>query len=439
MRKMTLFSTFLLLMISAVSYATVNTFVSGSTGSDGAFSPSSNTVVTLPASGILNYTTINIPAGVTVTFTPNALNTPVYLLATGNVTIAGTINVNGANATTTAPGAGGPGGFSGGYSYNPYTVTGGNGLGPGGGNGSGPTTTPTSGIHGSYAGIATGSNSSFVYGNINILPMIGGSGGGGGYYSGAPTSNHGGGGGGAILIASSGTITHNGSILAKGGVSTNSGGGAGSAGAIKLMATTVTGSGTMDASSAVGGYGRTRVESYNLSLFGTANPGFTYGIPGSVFGSAPPSIAITSIGGINTPASPAGSYTTADITLPNTTTNPVPVGISATNIPTGTSFIVKVIPQGWKNTTLASDLPPVTTTLSGTDASSSGTVNITIPTTCTTVGLVCTSVIVVQATFTVTAFNYNGDEINAVRVASSTNGTSELFYITKTGKEVKVG
>jgi len=92
-------------------------FTSGSTGSLGAFSPATNTVVTLPADGILNYTTVTIPVGVTVTFQPNAANTPVIMLATGNVLIAGVVNLDGVAGTgygVNVPpgGAGGPGGFA---------------------------------------------------------------------------------------------------------------------------------------------------------------------------------------------------------------------------------------------------------------------------------------------------------------------------------------
>ena len=429
----------LLVMASSLAYGAVS-FVSGSTGADGAFSPTVNTVVTLPASGVLNYTTVNIPSGVTVTFLPNALNTPVYMLATGNVTITGTINVNGGAASGTVPGVGGPGGFNGGYSYTPYTVTGGNGLGPGGGTGNGATTTPTNGIPGSYAGVGTGNTAGSTYGNINIMPVIGGSGGGGGYYyaGNSQTVNHGGGGGGAIVIASSGTITHSGGILAKGGAG-NGTGGAGSAGAVKLVANTITGgTGTIDASSTTGGYGRIRIEAFNLSFYGTSTPAFTYGIPSSVFGSAPPTIAITSVGGTNAPTIPTGSYTAPDITLASGTTNPVTVNLAATNIPVGTVFSVKVIPQSWKTTTLAADLPAVTTTLSGTTASSTGSASVTIPATCTAIGLACTSVIVAQATFTVLAFNYNGEEINAVRVAGGFGGASEVYYITTSGKEIRI-
>jgi len=431
-----MFFTLLLLLASSVANAAYTPFVSGSTGADGAFNPTTNTVVALPASGVLNYTTVNIPSNVTVTFTPNALNTPVTMLATGNVTISGTINVNGSWATSSGPGVGGPGGFNGGYSNTMYTVVGGAGLGPGGGPGGGTTTTPQYiGINGSYAGVGTNNAPSSIYGNVNLLPLIGGSGGGGGYNG--FYQSHGGGGGGAIVIASSTTITHNGNITAYGGGG-YSNGGAGSAGAIRLVANTITGTGSINASSTSGGTGRIYLQSNNFSYYGASNPMFNYGIPSSVTGSAPPTITITSVGGTNTPATPTGSYANADITLPNTTTNPVPVNISATNIPVGTVFSVYVIPQMWTSKNISTDLPPVSTTLSGTTASSSGTANVTIPTTCTTIGLACTSVISVQATFTVTALNYNGEEIDKVRVATNPGGGSDVFYITKTGKEIKV-
>ena len=73
-------------------------FTSGSTGADGPFNPTINTAVQLPPSGVLNYTTVNIPTGVTVTFLKNATNTPAVILATSDVTIAGSINFNGKNS-----------------------------------------------------------------------------------------------------------------------------------------------------------------------------------------------------------------------------------------------------------------------------------------------------------------------------------------------------
>jgi hypothetical protein len=121
-------------------------FNSGSTGADGAFSPAINTTLPLPPNGVFNFTTVNIPAGVTVTFTRNAANTPVVILASGNVTIAGTLSVNGNSSPSAGtygdgnqaddglPGLGGPGGYDGGRGGVPGTnMRGSNGLGPGGG------------------------------------------------------------------------------------------------------------------------------------------------------------------------------------------------------------------------------------------------------------------------------------------------------------------
>src|SRR3989339_708980 len=72
---------------------------SGSTGIDGAFSPTVNSELQIPESGVFNFTTVNIPTGVTVTFKKNTTNTPVVVLASGNVTVAGAINLNATNST----------------------------------------------------------------------------------------------------------------------------------------------------------------------------------------------------------------------------------------------------------------------------------------------------------------------------------------------------
>ena len=120
------------MILMGMSVPAYSSFNSGSTGADGAFNPTTNTQVQLPTDGKLNYTTVNIPSGVTVTFVKNAANTPVYMLATGNVTIAGTINVNGSNANTVTQGAAGPGGFNGGLGGS-FALPGGKGIGPGGG------------------------------------------------------------------------------------------------------------------------------------------------------------------------------------------------------------------------------------------------------------------------------------------------------------------
>src|SRR3989442_11149348 len=203
-----------------VTSAGAQTFSSGSTGADGAFNPactppatSCTVTVNLPASGIFNYTTVDIPFGVTVKYTGNAANTPVTILATGDVTISGRIFVNGeVPGPSNSPGRGGPGGFDGGMGGSPgLTLNGTPGLGPGGGQGGTPTTTNGRGGTGGFGTPGADSGGPNLggpaYGTPTLLPLIGGSGGGGTASIAGSIGAGGGGGGGAILIASSGTIT----------------------------------------------------------------------------------------------------------------------------------------------------------------------------------------------------------------------------------------
>jgi len=421
----------LLLLLTGNAWAV---FESGSTGADGAFNPTANTELQLPADGVFNFTTVNIPAGVTVTFKKNASNTPVYILATGDVTIAGTIKVDGASTTSstgTSPGVGGPGGYDGGYG-GAIGLPGGKGMGPGGGGG-GPSTSYRTGGGGGFAtaGGSQGDNYGAggpAYGNVSLIPLIGGSGGGGCAGSTTASCSGGGGGGGAILIASSGTITVTGSITANGGEGYNLAGG-GSGGAIKLMANVISGNGTISAmggklsSPNRGGSGRIRLEAYTNNRTAGTDPVYTYSQPGEVFVANMPVLRITSVAGVNVPANPTGSYAQPDIMLPSTTTNPVTVDISASNIPVGTIVTVSAIPQYGGATA-------VTTTLSGTDASSTASASVNLSTE-------YVNVITAEATFTLqTAMYWDGEKIEKVRVATTLGKGSEVVYITESGREI---
>ena len=196
----------LLWLVPLLAHAQVN---SGSNGSDGAFNPTTNTVINMAdhPDGIYHYTSVNISNGVTVTFIPNANYTPVVWLVQSNCVISGTVDISGKTLDwdTAQGGTGGPGGYRGGNGQNGANpATSGSGLGGGelGGGGSFGT-----------GGIASGSN---TYGNSFLVPLIGGSGGGGSSSTCGAAGEGGGGGGGALLIAASGTITLNGSITAMG-------------------------------------------------------------------------------------------------------------------------------------------------------------------------------------------------------------------------------
>jgi hypothetical protein len=394
-----------------VSPAAAQTFNSGSTGVDGALNaPAGTTTLALPPSGVFNFTTVNVPIGSTVRFTRNATNTPVTILASGNVTIAGVIDVRGAdgglsksNASVTGSngGAGGPGGFDGGSGTTAVvSTTGGAGLGPGGGGGSTAVNGGAGGAGHVLAGAAgkgTGGSGGAAYGTPSLLPLVGGSGGGGGGTVAPNSGAGGGGGGGALLIASSGAITLTGSIQAQGGaggtilVGGTASGGGGSGGAVRLIATTITGTtGTVNVAGGPGGSvgtsveggggspGRVRVEAYTNTLavnLGTSSVGvLSSGAPTSVTLTNVPSLRITAVGGVAAPASPTGSFTIADVVLPPTTTNPVTVSLAAVNIPVGTSVTVTV------KALYGDATSTVSTPLAGTTASSTAIASVTIPT-----------------------------------------------------------
>jgi len=332
-------------------------FDSMSDGSDGDFSPQVVDIVIdlgLAATGswntpgdgngvydpdrwvvVFKYMAINIPPNLTVTFINHPSGAPVVWLASEDVVIAGTVKLNGEGEfSPNGPfeyAKGGPGGFDGGAGgltgFAPSC-----GFGPGGGD---------PGIGGSYASGAD------PYGNVSIIPLIGGSGGGGDqHFLGA--AKPGGAGGGAILIASSGTISLLGapSIEAKGGdISSGQLGGRGSGGGIRLIAQTISGDGTLTAvgGTSGGSPGRIRLEACDLADYtGTTNPFRTTSGPGDVikFANAP-TLRVTMVDGQAVPADPDARVLTKEVVASN---DVVTLTIEATNIPVGVQVLVLVTP-----------------------------------------------------------------------------------------------
>jgi hypothetical protein len=451
-----------LMVVVFIQPSALLAFDSGSTGADGAFAPASNTALQVPESGIFNFTTVNIASGVTVAFIKNSKNTPVVILASGNVTISGTININGTNGSYITPGAGGAGGYDGGQGAPPKQY-GQRGSGPGGGSGGAPKMNSASGGGSGGGGGSSGSggvgNSAYTdspggaggiaYGNDKIIPTIGGSGGGGGGGTTAWSGGAGGGGGGAIVIASSGTIIINGAITANGGAGVNGehgdggGGGGGSGGSIRLIANTISGTGSFYANGGSGGAGfvgynagagsagRIRFEADALTRSGgSCSPAYTYALPNDVVPSNAPTLTIASVAGVNAPAVPRGSMSSPDIVLPAITQNPVTVVLTGTNIPVGTVVTLKASPSIGSATS-------VTGILEGADASStSASVQITIST-------VYPSVFTASVTFQLAALNMGpiyagGEPVEKVRVEANLGNTSEITYITASGKEIPV-
>ncbi len=440
------------LALVGVSPGAAHAFSSGSTGADGPFAPSCSptpctVTVPVPASGIFNSTTVTIPADVTVTLTPNATNTPVSILATGEVTIAsnGVLSLDGqpgslgssAGPIIRAGGAGGPGGFPGGQGGAKGTTDklASGGQGPGGG---GIATPGACGIAGTYGAPAE---------LTNLIPLFGGSGGGGGESFNPGTSGSAGaGGGGAVVLASSTRITVHGVIRANGGNSADffilGSGGAGSGGAIRLVAPEIAGTGFLEARTGspftclAGGPGRIRLESPVRTFTGSTNP------PASVSdtmgpvtaASTPPLVTLptlrfSAIAGAGVPVNPGSAYTTADVIIPAQTVNPVPVLLTATHIPVGTVFTVRLLPPSGGTTSV--NAAPST----GTVALSTATVQVTLPT-----GQI--SVLHASAAFTLPQLAsllplIDGEPVERIMVAAEYGGPSTLTLVTRSGKEIR--
>lgn len=432
-------------------------FESGSTGADGAFEPAVSTTVTVPESGVFNFTTVTIPSGVTVTFKRNSKNTPITILASGDVLINGTISVNGSDGSGIVPGQGGSGGFMGGYA-GVNNMEGRRGEGPGPGTGGKPYTTNTyyggGGGGGGFgaAGATGGSGSTGVsaaggsaYGNASLLPLIGGSGGGGGGGNNSYKGGAGGGGGGAIVIASSGTITVNGTVTANGGKGGNSesspgggGGGGGSGGAVRLISTTLAGTGTVKATGGSGGSGgggwagpggnggagRIRFEYSHTVQIPSTDPVFSQDYPSSVFPATTPSLKIAKINDVAVPSTAGGSYGAPDVTLPYNTPNTIAVLITGTAIPSGTTVSLTASPA----------IGAVTTASGALDSNLSVSIPITISKT-------SPSILTASVTYTATASNGGplyiaGEKIDKIRVATTAGGDSTVTYITADGREI---
>lgn len=485
-------------LLTALAAPSVWAFDSGSTGTDGALNPTVNTEIAIPASGILNYTTVNIPAGVTVKFTKNIANTPLYILASGDVTIAGTIDVRGGDAKHSGtygdgalgddgiPGAGGPGGFSGGRggrddaTQRAAIIRGGAGLGPGGGPGGiegADGCTPSGyfkyvGTGGAYAkdtwqyyaiGYCGAPRTPLAkaYGSSLLQPLVGGSGGGGGRGGTNYPGSGGGGGGGAILIASSSTLRVTGTIDATGGdgggqLGTGVGGqgAGGSGGAIRLMAATVTGNGKIYAPggcineggqrrqscdySGSNGYGgspgRVRLEGDAITFNGTASPAYVGDTPGSVFIASAPTLRIASVAGQAVPATPTG---TNDVTLPATTTGPVQVTFETVNVPTGNTVQLRIVPAYGTATEALS--PAIT----GSTAAGTAQVSVTLPQGPSTLQATTTYTVVVAALEDEALSDRlsrlaQNERVEKIEVTVALHGGARAKLITESGKSFEL-
>lgn len=326
-----------------------------SDGSDGALNISSDTVIDLSQAVtgswdadnssnagkgiydpskwavVFKYSSVNIASNATVTFKNHPTHAPVVWLVSGDVSISGTLNLDGRNYTgdSTIPEPG-PGGFRGGARGLSGTgLSSGPGFGPG--------------------GFWRDNGYRLDYGNEQIVPLIGGSGGGGG------DATSGGAGGGAILIGASGNLTITGTCHANGGSGYDGDSYGGSGGAIRLIANQILGRGSVFALGGSGnngaaGQGRIRLEA-NVISPGLNNISPTASTvlptPSSLTiwpASNTPTIRLVSVAGQPAPTDPLASLardTAVDTVI---TTNTATLVFETANFPTNGTVYVFVKP-----------------------------------------------------------------------------------------------
>lgn len=357
---------------------------------------------------VFKYSSVTIDEGCTVRFSNHPANPPVYWLVSGDVTINGELNLDGANGQdsfssgTAVCAVPGPGGFAGGLSMTydsqaSLSYYGGGGYGPGGGvSQKYYNYTGVVGAGGSHASRGTSQSDKYnsvtstttsgpIYGEDSLVPLVGGSGGAG--YNGEHESyttlaggGSGGAGGGAICIAAKGKVALAGSILARGGrgggYTNNSSsfyfmGGCGSGGAVRIVAETVEGSGTIDVSSfggtttsltkdvgttiryienrSIGAPGRVRLDASLVTLCGgdftawTAKP--SIGNVNTVTLWAEARIIPLTLGGAELPADPVYRADGCNECVSFATAGERELVFRTENIPVDANVIVKVTPR----------------------------------------------------------------------------------------------
>jgi hypothetical protein len=177
------------LVLFQIEKSQAQAFDCGSNGSYGAINIAQNATVTLqvPPDGVFHCTTVTLANGARLNFTPNALNTPVYIVAQGNVQAlrVAYIDVSGQSpiGRSIAGGMPGLGGFAGGAGSSDSSKPSGAGNGPGGGLRSVASGNNLGfGGNGSYRTAVTDAylgTPGPTYGNSLLIPLVGGSGGAG--------------------------------------------------------------------------------------------------------------------------------------------------------------------------------------------------------------------------------------------------------------------
>lgn len=179
-----------------------------------------------------------------------------------------------------------------------------------------------------------------------------------------------------------------------------------------------------------GAPGRIRIEGESITFNGGSQPAYTTDAPGPVFLSSLPALRIASVGGTSVPATPTGN---ADVTLPATVTNPVTVTFETTNVPTGNTVLLKLLPAYGLPTEVLSPA------ISGTAAAGTTSVQVNLPQGPSTLQATTTYTVVVAMGEALSQFA-NNERVEKVQLIATLGGEggNQAKLITVSGKEFVV-
>ena len=242
-----------------------------------------------------------------------------------------------------------------------------------------------------------------------------------------------------MLLATTGKVTVTGQIITNGGSGGAPNGGGGSGGGIRVVATVISGTGTITAdggaggnrshpSFAGGGQGRIRLEADTLAGIGPTSPAFTFGAPGPLFIAGQPGLRFASIAGIPVPAEPTGSN---DLTIPTTTANPVTIALATSGIPPGSVIKVTVIPRFGQ--AVALDSPPT----AGAVAAATTSVSMDIPGGHNVLSAETTYTIIASVGDSLSRFA-QGERVDKITLSSTLGGANQAMLHTITGRQFPI-
>ena len=223
-------------------------------------------------------------------------------------------------------------------------------------------------------------------------------------------------------------------------------GGAGSGGGIRLVATAIAGNGALSAQGGIGptqdnglspvfspagngGNGRIRLEAETLLRTAASTPAHSFSAPQPAFVAGIPTLRISSVAGVEAPASPTGN---ADIVLPESLVNPVALEVETSGVPLGTTVSIAIRPA------IGDAAVFVTDALAGTEAAATATAQVNLPdgpsVILATVSYTLTEAVAMQSPYK--ELSGEDDLIERIVMETAPDGSLRRTAVTHSGREL---